>query len=450
MTSSTADRAAAGWPSSAPPSPWSRRLTTSGALVAAALLAFPGAAGASTDRTISLSPARAEGELVKGVAVGPFTIANTTRRDYELAVFPTLLAQERNGDLVPRSDAAGRARASRLLIPQSRGFSFPAGRRRSVLGLVRRLPRGNRGLYATLVFRATPRKVDRRRSIRNIFQLNALLLLDPPGGRTAVRAGELRAEQDGPRRLRVFAAARNTGTAYGAVRGSFLIRDASRKLVARQRLAPERLLPGAVVELSAPLAARLPAGRYTAEATLRAGGRRVRTRGAVALFGLNQVATRRARVARLRAEPAYAGQDGAITAQVRNTGNVPFRPVGVVEVSAAGDRDVARVLKRVRVALDPIEPGKSAELSVNVPLPQQARGHLVTLRLLDGRHEIDVARTSIDIREPPALGARVREAILGHAMTIVGGLLALLLLAGAVVARVLWRLRSVGSSARGT
>jgi hypothetical protein len=126
------------------------------ALIAAALLALPGVAGASTDRTISLSPARAEGELAKGVAVGPFTIANTTRRNYDLAVFPTLLSQERNGDLVPRSDAAGRARASRLLIPQSRGFSFPAGRRRSVLGLVPRLPRGNRGLYASLVFRAIP------------------------------------------------------------------------------------------------------------------------------------------------------------------------------------------------------------------------------------------------------------------------------------------------------
>jgi hypothetical protein len=264
-----------------------------------------------------------------------------------------------------------------------------------------------------------------------------------------VRAGELRAEQDGPRRLRVFAAARNTGTAYGAVRGSFLIRDASRKLVARQRLAPERLLPGAVVELSAPLAARLPAGRYTAEATLRAGGRRVRTRGGLALFGLNQVATRRARVARLRAEPAYAGQDGAITAQVRNTGNVSIRPVGVVEVSAAGDRDVARALKRIRVALDPIEPGRSARLSLDVPLPEEGRGHVVAVRLLDGRRELDVARTSIDIRERPALAERVREAILGNAMAIVGGLLGVLLLAGAVVARVLWRLRSVGMGARG-
>ena len=269
------------------------------------------------------------------------------------------------------------------------------------------------------------------------------------GGHTALRAGETRAEQDGPRRLRVFAAARNTGRAYGAVRGSLVIRDASRKLVARQRLAPERLLPGAAVELSAPLGAPLPAGKYTVEATLRAGGRRVRTRGALALFGLNRVATRRVRIARLEAEPAYTGQDGAITAQVRNTGNVPFRPVGVVEVSATGDRDVARVLKRAHVALDPIEPGKSAKLSLKVPLPERARGHVVTVRLLDDRRELDVARTSIDVRERPAIGQRVREAIVGNAMAIVAGLLGLLLLAGVVVARVLWRLRSVSTGVGG-
>jgi hypothetical protein len=142
--------------------------------------------------------------------------------------------------------------------------------------------------------------------------------------------------------------------------------------------------------------------------------------------------------------------DGAITAQVRNTGNVRLRPVGVVEVSATGDRDVAHALKRARVTLGPIEPRKSANLSLDVPLPKEGRGHVVTVRLLDGRRELEVARTSIDIPERPALAERVRETILGNAMAIVGGLLGLLLVAGAVVALVLWRLRSGGTGSGGT
>ena len=78
------------------------------ALCAAGL---PAAARAkSTDEVLNLAPARAEGAVARGISVGPFTLSNRMREAYDVAVFPTLLGQRRDGSLFARSDPAARSR----------------------------------------------------------------------------------------------------------------------------------------------------------------------------------------------------------------------------------------------------------------------------------------------------------------------------------------------------
>src|SRR5258706_8130182 len=268
----------------------------------------PAAAEAkSTDEVINLAPARAEGAVAAGISVGPFTLSNRMREDYDVTVFPTLLGQRRDGSFFARSDPAARASARRLVAQQVRAFPLAPGAARSVLARVKRVPAGGRGLYATLVFRATPAHRPAAQAIRNVFQLNASLLLDPRRPRVRFRAGAIRTEQAGPA-LHTFVPVRNTGTGIAPVRGRLVVRDAAGAVVSAVRLATKRILPGAVVDLAAPLRRGMPSGDYTIEARLQGARRDVTAHGALRLFATDHVATRSARIASFGTPTAYRGE----------------------------------------------------------------------------------------------------------------------------------------------
>jgi competence ComEA-like helix-hairpin-helix protein len=399
-----------------------------------------GAAGApsaaeakSTDEVINLAPARAEGALARGISVGPFTLSNRMREDYDVTVFPTLLGQRRDGSLFARSDPAARASARRLLAQQVRAFPLAPGAARSVLARVKRVPAGGVGLYATLVFRATPARRPAAQAIRNVFQLNASLLLDPRRPLVRFHAGAIRTEQSGPG-LRSFVPVRNTGTGIATIGGRLVVRDAAGAVVGAVRLATQRILPGAVVDLAAPLRRGLPGGAYTIEARLRGGRREATARGALRLFAADHVATRAASIASFGTPTAYRGEDVQIAGRFRNAGNVPFAPRGVVEVTRLGDD---RPLRRVALHVERAAPGKLGSFSVKLALPGAARSYGLTVRLLDGPRELDERTTSIGVVERPPLSRRVQDAITRHAVPLV--VLLVLALVGAAAALLLRR-----------
>src|SRR5258705_4276668 len=179
----------------------------------------PAAAEAkSTDEVINLAPARAEGAVAAGISVGPFTLSNRMREAYDVTVFPTLLGQRRDGSLFARSDPEARASARRLVAQQVRAFPLAPGAARSVLARVKRLPAGGRGLYATLVFRATPAHRPAAQAIPNVFQLNPSPLLDPRPPPVRFRPGPIPTEQAGPPPAAVVAG-RNTRDRHPPARG---------------------------------------------------------------------------------------------------------------------------------------------------------------------------------------------------------------------------------------
>ncbi|MCW3047539.1 MAG: competence protein ComEA [Solirubrobacterales bacterium] len=394
----------------------------------------PAAAQAkSTDEVINLAPARAEGALARGISVGPFTLSNRMREDYDVTVFPTLLGQRRDGSLFARSDPAARASARRLLAEQVRAFPLAPGAARSVLARVKRVPSGGRGLYATLVFRATPARLLPAQSIRNVFQLNASLLLDPRRALVRFHAGAIRTEQAGPG-LRSFVPVRNTGTGIAPVGGRLVVRDAAGAVVTSVRMATQRILPGAVVDLAAPLRTGLPRGAYTIQARLQGGRRDASAQGALRLFATDHVATRAARIATFGTPTAYRGEDVEIAGRFRNAGNVAFAPRGVVEITRLGDD---RPLRRVALRVDRAAPGKLGSFSAKLALPGAARSYGLTVRLLDGPRELDERTTSVGVVDRPPLSRRVQDAITRHAVPLV--VLLLLALVGAAAALLLRR-----------
>jgi competence ComEA-like helix-hairpin-helix protein len=400
-------------------------------LVTLALCAagLPAAAEAkSTDEVINLAPARAEGAVARGISVGPFTLSNRMREAYDVAVFPTLLGQRRDGSLFARSDPAARASARRLLAEQVRGFPLAPGAARSVLARVKRVPLGGRGLYATLVFRATPAHRLAGQAIRNVFQLNASLLLDPRRPRVRFRAGAIRTEQAGTG-LRSFVPVRNTGTGIAPVGGRLVVRDAAGAVISTVRLATKRILPGAVVDLAAPLRGRMPRGAYTLQARLQGGRREASAQAALRLFATDRVATRAARIASFGTPTAYRGEDVEIAGRFRNAGNVPFAPRGVIEVMRLGDD---RPLRRVPLRVARAAPGKLGSFSAKLALPGAERSYGLTVRLLDGPRELDERTTSIGVVERPPLSRRVQDAITRHAVPLV--VLLVLALVGASAA----------------
>ena len=416
-----------------------------GAAAATALLALAPVARAQETPSIHLEPARAEGVVENGQGVGPFTIANFTSDAYSMRVFPILLGQSRDGGLFVRDDRASLALARARMAAQVRAFPFSPGAARSVFGKVRRVPR-SQGLYGGILFRATPRQAPgRSQQIRSILQLNARVLLDPPASRQRVgwAGGAIRAEQDGGRRLRILVPVTNRGNVFTRVDGRVRVRDSAGREVATKPLRGFRVLPGATVDLPARLAApALAKGSYTLEATVRGAGRRTAARGAMDLFGVNEVRTERARLVDFPAPRAYIGDDTDLKVSFRNTGNVAYSPPGQVEVRPFVGGRPGPVVERGTLEGDAVAPGKRGELRGSVTLPKGTRSYELRARLVQDGREVDSRANSVTPVKRPPLSTRVRNYVTDHAIVIVLLILGAVALAGVFVGRYIRRLQA--------
>lgn len=315
---------------------------------------------------------------------------------------------------------------------QVRRFDFPPGSARSVLARVRRVPR-SRGFYGGVLFQATPTG-KRRAQITNVLQLNASLLLDPPPGlrRLAFAAETVRAEPGSRRRLRVLVPVRNRGNFYGSAAGKLVVRDAAGVVVAGVVFQRRRILPGATVELPATVTKLLPAGSYRLSATVRGGPRPIGASGAMRLFGPNRLAVRAAKLVDVPAPTAYRGRALDLNAVYRNSGNVPYGPAGQIQVRplVRGQRRPVALTTTMRV--DRTSPGQRGRMRAEFKLPGSAPAYELTVRLLDGRRELDARTVAVTPTTRPGLPTRVKNFVTGHALALLGGLLALLV-AGSIV-----------------
>lgn len=413
-----------------------------------ALLAAPAAASAQdTPPSVRLTPARAEGTIARGETIGPFTILNATDRDYRMRVFPVLLGQDRRGGLTVRDDPASLRDARARLAVQVRGFPFPPGTARSVLGRVRRARRGE-GFYGGILFRATPRG-PRREQITNILQINGRIVLDPPASqrRFAWEGGTVRAEQAGVRRLRLLVPVTNRGNTFARVAGSLRVRDAGGRVVATRPLRGVRVLPGATVDLPAALSApRLPAGAYRLEAALRGRGERATASGPMRLFDVNEVRTQRARLVEFPAPTAYIGHETEVEATFRNTGNVTWAPGARLEARALRGGQAGPVVARASMDADSVAPGERGKVTARVRLPEGTRSFELRVRLLASGRELDARANSVTPVKRPPLTTRVKDFITDNAMVIVLLILGAVALAGALVVRYIRRLQAAARS----
>ena len=389
---------------------------------------------AAQTAAVNLSPSQFPGVLEGPVRIGPMTLVNGTQERYRVRVFGVLLGQRRDGGIVVRDDRRSRARARRVLETQGGSFRFDPGNAQSVNARVRRVPRSG-SFYGGVLFQATPRRPrgTARPQIRNVLQLTASVLLDPTARRRRVRlaAGTIRARSV-RKRLRLLVAVTNRGNGYERLSGRVAVRNGAGRVVARPRVKRLRVLPGATVDLPAVVAARLPAGRYRLSGTIRAAGRRVRAAGSMRLFGVNQVATRTARITNMRAPTAYKGEELELKGEFRNTGNVDYSPRAQVQVRQVRNGTPGRVAVTREMDAERAAPGQKGSLETKLELPGDAASYQLTVRLL-GAGEAGAQRdVSVTPTDKPPLLTRAKDWVTGNALVIVALLLALMA-AGAVI-----------------
>lgn len=206
----------------------------------------------------------------------------------------------------------------------------------------------------------------------------------------------------------------------------------------RARLGRRRILPGATVELPATVRTALPAGAYRLSAVVRGGRRPLRVRGRMQLFGPNRLRIQAARLDRFRAPTAYRGHPVEVEAFFRNTGSVPYAPRAEVEVRplVRGQRRPVALTEAMDV--ERAAPSARGRIHAELKLPGGAQAYALTVRLRDGGRELDARTFAVTPTDRPSLPTRVKNFVTDHALALIGGLLAVLVLAlvlGAVYVR---------------
>jgi hypothetical protein len=405
------------------------RLRALGVIIVAALAgasASPVSALPVPSPSIDLSPAIAAGVAQPNTLVGPFGIRNLTGQSYTLRVIPVLLGQQIDGSIVVKTDAASLATAKALITPSLKGAQFPAGASFTVSGQIPRIP-SQHSLYGGLLFQSTP--VNKKTQIVTMLSLDGRVLLDPPAQlrRVTFTAQSVRAQETGPRQLTAFVPVTNRGNYFVDATGAVDVRDSTGTLVFSGRLSRIKVLPGATVELTAPIATRLTPGRYSLSAQLEAGGTRFGASGQIRLFGINEVATENAHIESFPTPTAYRGQKADISVTYANTGNVPFAPRVEFELRAMTANGVGSLITTIPVKADRVDPGQRGTARGSYAVPDSGRPFLITAKVFAGTRPLDARDVSVTPIREPSVWVRVKNFITDHALLLVVGLAGLLI-----------------------
>ncbi len=334
-------------------------------------LALP--AGAAAQRPdaglFSVSPSTRTVVDRPPVALAPATVGNTTRSTLQVDVIPVLLGQEVSGALTFSERPADLDKARRIVRSGLTSFSMAPGTTRSVPLSWDLLPTADRAAFVGVVFQARA-KPEPGQTVRTVQRLLTSDFLRLPGPVDVTgRLTRLPASQ-GPDRTIAFAPRiRNTGTFVGKpVNARFAIRDASGRIVVRQTLRGEVILPGFQREFPLRVRKLLPAGDYTAIARAdfgRSRGLRIATR--FRLVGPNRLPTGRVALREFRAAGVLGG-DSRVTGVLQSTGTKAADTAVRVSLFrlSGGQRPVRPMVTR-RLTFQALEPGTTKDLKVTFP-----------------------------------------------------------------------------------
>jgi hypothetical protein len=404
-------------------------------LATASGLAFAAApaASAATPGSLTLTPSTFSGIAGKNVEVGPLGLYNGTRRDYRVEAFPVLVEQDRTGAITVRTDRPSLARAARLIRAKRSRFVLRSGgshRTRAVLsGQAAR-----NGLAGGIAFKATP--VEATKGIVNTLQLTGTMFLRPRGAVHRLRAEAVRAEQAAARRVQLLTPVTNEGRSFARVQGRIVVRDASGARVTSAAVKRITVLPGATVDLAARLAEALPVGRYTLQARLRVGARRLSSSGDMQLFAPGQVRSEQAEITGMGDIKAFAGEPLEVSVPVENTGNVAYAPTAEYELRDPSGDGTGRVISKGPLASAVIGPGTSGKVTGSVAIPAGLAQGELSVRLVSGDREVDSLAETFSVASKPSVQERIGDNIRANAMTYMLIMLLAVVGLGAALVRV--------------
>jgi hypothetical protein len=394
-------------------------------LAGLALLAAAPAAAAPASRppiaALTLSPTMSAGLAKPGRVLGPFALTNGTGVVYDVQVAAVMLGQTRTGGIAVLDDAASRRAAARMIGLQVSHFRLGAGQARSVAVVVKKVRRRD-GAYVGVLFSGRPHaRPAKGAQIINVLRLNASQFLAPRVARPAASIGAIRPEQAGRGRLRLQIPVANSGNVLAGVAGHVDVRDATGHRVLRARVKRAGVLPGMTVEIPVALHGRLGKGHYTLEARL--AGKAIRLRGSATmdLAAVNTVPTEAARLTGFASPRARMGSRLEISGRFLNTGNQPYAPAARLEVERVDAHGAPVAPQSLKVAN--AGPGRQGRIGGSVTLPE-GEAFKLTLRLMAGSRELDVQTVRVDVRQAPALSARVVGFLRTNAIAILLGAVA--------------------------
>lgn len=296
-------------------------------LLAAAvvLLAFaaPASPAAAADGSFSITPSRRDILARPPVTLAPTTVSNTTKSSYDVRAFPVVLRQGLSGafefDETPR--ALNTARMIMRVSPSR--FRLAPGQSRKVAVRWELLARGRRAAYVGVIFQSQQRTANGG-SVPVLTRLLSTNFMRLPGRYhpNGVFSG-LRASQAEPKVLRFKPRVRNTGDVRSSPKNAHLtITDSTGRTVYRTTWTGDVVLPRAQREFPIDVRKILPAGDYSARASMSFGphGRRISSK--FTLVGPNQLPTPDVKVNAFAAT-GEVGAPAHVTADVHSTGTSP-------------------------------------------------------------------------------------------------------------------------------
>jgi len=433
------------------PSTRPRRRTIACAGVAAALVAFavPSIPAASAAGTFSITPSQRDLVVRPPAKLAPTRVSNTTKNAYDVQAFPVLLRQGLTGAF-EFDEAPGSLSAARTIMRVSPSrFRLAPGRSRTVGVRWEQTARGKRAAYVGLVFQGQPR-LKGGRSVPVITRLLSTNFLRVPGRYHANGIFKaLNAAQAAPKVLRFLPRVANTGDVVASpTAGRLTIANSTGRTAYSTTWRGDVILPGAKRDFPIDVRRILPAGRYSARATMRFGtNRRARKiSSAFTLVGPNQLPTPAVEIAGFAAHGEVGGP-ARLSGSVRSTGTSP------------ASVDLAVSLFRVTKSVAAATPIASRKLRFSELAPGTSRALAVDLSsgLTRGTYRVVGTYTdptgapqslSSDFAASPHLGAltRLRRFLDRHKVTI--GVVLALLLVGGVGLRLLRRQRRLEAELR--
>jgi hypothetical protein len=389
------------------------------ALLAVLVPAAAAPAAIASPQEVSLAPTQLDVGVRVGRTLAPLTVHNDGNRPLTADAAFFLASADLSGMPVYGSGARARAAGARVVEILPRRQVVPAHGSAVFRARVVGRPAGAVGVAGVLTVTAERTGLGASSAAATVtsrLRLSSTVLLrfDGPRRRT-LSVTDLAVQQVATRRIAAVVTLANRGNVDLRAAGTLALRDEAGH---RRRLPLEsvRVLPGSprAIEVALP---RLPAGRFTLDASLRAGGLRARGHARLALSGPGTLVTPRLRLAsaagRLEGGRAFA------RLTVANAGDAVSRNA-TVQFTMPGAQGAAA---QRRVRLGPVTVARRR--SVEIDLGRQLSGAQIAVRVFEHGALHDEGTITLHTPVERSTWSRVRDWAAGHVglMLAIGGLL---------------------------